>query len=95
MKRLLFNVLIIGIVLASMSSCSNKSMSSKSLPPGQQKKIFGSQSAAPFAPGQTKKQAISDAKNVPPGQAKKQTGSTTGKTSAPGQVKKKTPSASN
>jgi hypothetical protein len=74
MTRLLFRSFLVFAVVCSSISCSNKSTTSKSLPPGQQKKIFGSQSASPYAPGQTKKQSGSASKsntNVPPGQAKK------------------------
>jgi hypothetical protein len=90
MKRSLLTLLIGCILIISLSDCSQRSVAGKSsLPPGQQKKLYGSKSAAPFAPGQTKKQTVSTpAKSVPPGQAKKQTGST----AAPGQAKKKTES---
>lgn len=53
------------VLLVSVSACSKKSVVSKKktvatkpLPPGQMKKITGSQSAAPYAPGQQKKTTV-------------------------------------
>lgn len=51
--RLFFAVLMISIIL--FSACSHSTHPSKSIPPGQAKKISGSKSAKPYAPGQQKK----------------------------------------
>lgn len=51
-----FGLLIIALILASGMSCQTTGRPvTKSVPPGQMKKITGSQSAKPFAPGQQKK----------------------------------------
>lgn len=57
MKRIVFLALCI-IFSSAITSCSRTAIvtnNNKSLPPGQAKKIAGSKSAAPFAPGQKKK----------------------------------------
>ena len=68
MKRI-FQLSLLVVIIA-FSSCAKKTIVSKkplppgqakktSLPPGQMKKVTGSQSAAPYAPGQTKKASAS------------------------------------
>ena len=68
-------VLCVCIALAAQSCVVHKKTvhtSSKPLPPGQAKKITGSQSAKEYAPGQQKKETSSQsAKETPPGQQKK------------------------
>lgn len=51
--------------VASLSSCVTHSHGAKSkgLPPGKAKKIFGTKSAKPFAPGQQKKHGKRGAKH--------------------------------
>lgn len=57
--RILLSVVLSIFLVAGLSSCSveykARRASVKPLPPGQVKKITGSQSAAPYAPGQQKK----------------------------------------
>jgi len=53
MTKLFFGIAI-SIALVAGSSCSYKG-NPHGLPPGQAKKVAGSQSAKPFAPGQQKK----------------------------------------
>ena len=56
MKKLIFLVLLLGIIVA--SACTHHhhhGSNSAGLPPGQAKKVTGSQSAKPYAPGQQKK----------------------------------------
>jgi hypothetical protein len=50
MKNL--RVLFLLPVVLILTSCSVKETSKTSLPPGQAKKVAGTQSAKPFAPGQ-------------------------------------------
>lgn len=52
--RIIYGVLAVGILL---SGCvvHRHSGNPHGLPPGQQKKIYGTKSAKPFAPGQQKK----------------------------------------
>lgn len=88
-------ILCICISVASYS-CSPKTKitkaPTKTVPPGQAKKMTGSQSAKEYAPGQQKKTTTgsqSTTKSVPPGQAKKADGNQSAKEEAPGQQKKK------
>jgi hypothetical protein len=61
--------LVIALAALVVSACSSTTVvTNKPLPPGQAKKVTGSQSAAPYAPGHQKKAAT---KSAPPGQAKK------------------------
>jgi hypothetical protein len=53
-KRQLFYVLAFIFILASCV-VKTRTVKTTTLPPGQAKKITGSQSAAPYAPGQQKK----------------------------------------
>jgi hypothetical protein len=55
MKKLLTYVLVISILSACSTTIAVKGNSPKPLPPGQAKKVTGSQSAKPYAPGQQKK----------------------------------------
>ena len=68
-------VLCVCIALAAQSCVVHKKTvhtSSKPLPPGQAKKVTGSQSAKEYAPGQQKKETSSQsAKETAPGQQKK------------------------
>jgi len=53
-------VLLLGIIVVLSTACSSKtvvvnSKPSGHIPPGQAKKMTGSQSAKPYAPGQQKK----------------------------------------
>ena len=56
MKHILPGILLLGII-AALSSCSaelripRKQYKEQKLPPGQVKKVTGSKSAAPYAPG--------------------------------------------
>lgn len=56
-KYLIYLMMIAGVVF--MGSCATYSHShgrgNRGLPPGQAKKIYGTKSAKPFAPGQRKK----------------------------------------
>ncbi len=59
MKFKLFIIAFICLFSLSAMSCStvrvkNKHAKAKSIPPGQAKKIVGTKSAKPFAPGQNK-----------------------------------------
>lgn len=58
-KTAIRSVWFFALVIFLSSACSHavvvKGNSSKPLPPGQAKKVAGSQSAKPFAPGQQKK----------------------------------------
>lgn len=56
-KLLLYIAFLIGI--GSFASCVTHShgRGNKGLPPGQAKKIYGTKSAKPFAPGQNKKKS--------------------------------------
>jgi hypothetical protein len=56
MKKLLTFVLAISILSACSTTIAVKGNSPKPLPPGQAKKVTGSQSAKPYAPGQQKNQ---------------------------------------
>lgn len=70
MKRFI-NFALITLITISLASCSKTMVVTKkpaSLPPGQMKKLTGSKSAAPYAPGQQKK----GGKSTAPGQKKKQ-----------------------
>jgi hypothetical protein len=51
MKKIITLFFAMALLLA-VTECAKKT----TVPPGQAKKIFGTQSAAPFAPGQQKKQ---------------------------------------
>lgn len=53
MKKIGILVLLI-IGLLTMSSCRTTHVNKNGIPPGQAKKITGSQSASPYAPGQNK-----------------------------------------
>jgi hypothetical protein len=54
MKRIAFPIAVLLLIAA--SSCSPRPVSrSGALPPGQAKKVYGTKSAKPFAPGQQKK----------------------------------------
>lgn len=57
MAKSIFRFLIAIICLSAAACTTTTVVSNKPLPPGQAKKITGSQSAKPFAPGQQKKQA--------------------------------------
>lgn len=50
-RKALFILLIIGL---SISSCKTINSNKNGIPPGQAKKMTGSQSAKPYAPGQNK-----------------------------------------
>lgn len=54
MKRLIL-LLFLGSILATSCTVYHETPSGK-LPPGQAKKVYGTKSAKPFAPGQQKKQ---------------------------------------
>ena len=81
----------IAVVAQSCKPATKTTKAPTHLPPGQAKKITGSQSAKEYAPGQTKKTTPSQSSNksVPPGQAKKADGKQSAKEEAPGQQKKK------
>jgi hypothetical protein len=53
MKTLLLLSFLFAVLI--FSSCIVKETSKTNLPPGQAKKVAGTQSAKPFAPGQQKK----------------------------------------
>ncbi|HZI53817.1 MAG TPA: quinol oxidase subunit 4 [Chitinophagaceae bacterium] len=54
MKKVIFLAFLLGSIIA--SSCTHHHHSnSGGLPPGQAKKVTGSKSAKPYAPGQQKK----------------------------------------
>jgi hypothetical protein len=54
-KAMVLSSIIFGIIV--LSSCTYQHRSSSGeLPPGQAKKVSGSKSAKPYAPGQQKKQ---------------------------------------
>ncbi|MDH6309602.1 hypothetical protein M2451_001968 [Dysgonomonas sp. PFB1-18] len=53
MKKIVLFVSLI-VVLLSASSCRAVHTNKNGIPPGQAKKITGSQSAKPYAPGQNK-----------------------------------------
>lgn len=59
--KVLLSVILAAFVVTGMSSCSVEYKARRSqsqgatVPPGQVKKVTGSQSAAPYAPGQQKK----------------------------------------
>jgi hypothetical protein len=55
MKKILSFVLVILILSACSTKIAVKGSPAKPLPPGQAKKVAGTQSAKPFAPGQQKK----------------------------------------
>ena len=59
MKTLILSVICLFTVLVAGTACRTTKrttvVKSKPLPPGQVKKITGSQSAKPYAPGQRKK----------------------------------------
>lgn len=76
--------------LVLLSQCSSSTvLVQKPLPPGQAKKVAGTQSAKPFAPGQQKKAAgEQSAKGFAPGQQSKSVADTQ-KSVPPGQAKKK------
>lgn len=56
MKKFLSTFLLL-VLLFTITECAKKGVANKPLPPGQAKKVFGTKSAAPFAPGQNKKQS--------------------------------------
>jgi hypothetical protein len=69
-------VLCFCIALAAQSCIVHKktvhtNTSTKPLPPGQAKKVTGSQSAKEYAPGQVKKETGSQSSKEAPGQQKK------------------------
>lgn len=70
MKKLLF---ILAVVAMCAGACTKKVMVKGTPPPGQMKKLTGSKSAKPFAPGQQKKAATksSSPSKSAPGQKKK------------------------
>ena len=53
-KKIALFLFITLLIAGGLSSCSVSVKSGQSLPPGQVKKITGSQSAAPYAPGHNK-----------------------------------------
>jgi hypothetical protein len=53
MKKLIVLTTLMAVLLT--VSCSHHHHTGKSMPPGQAKKITGSKSAKPYAPGQQKK----------------------------------------
>jgi hypothetical protein len=55
MKNSIFGLLLLGMIVASSCTHHHHSSNSAGLPPGQAKKLTGSQSAKPYAPGQQKK----------------------------------------
>ena len=57
MTRAIFRLLILIVCISTVACTTTTVVSNKPLPPGQAKKITGSQSAKPFAPGQQKKQS--------------------------------------
>lgn len=66
MKRIVVLIVLLMAVVFLMSACSGHTVHAKTtkapaktLPPGQMKKLTGSQSAKQYAPGQQKKQVAS------------------------------------
>ncbi len=57
MSKFIFRSLLLVGCVAFVACSTSTVVTNKTLPPGQAKKITGSQSAKPFAPGQQKKQA--------------------------------------
>jgi hypothetical protein len=55
MKKILSFFLVIAILSACSTKIAVKGSPAKPLPPGQAKKVTGTKSAAPYAPGQQKK----------------------------------------
>jgi len=55
MKKALFLSFLLGVIITSSCTHHHHSSNSGGLPPGQAKKVTGSQSAKPYAPGQQKK----------------------------------------
>ncbi|WP_160714537.1 quinol oxidase subunit 4 [Chitinophaga solisilvae] len=57
MRHLKFALLLVSVTSFILGSCvtTHPSGNPHGMPPGQQKKIYGTQSAKPFAPGQQKK----------------------------------------
>lgn len=82
MKRFFQLLMLVSIV--TFSSCTKKTVIVRTpLPPGQAKKVTGSQSAASHAPGQVKKTTGSQsAAPYAPGQAKKANGSSSSSASS-------------
>jgi len=80
MRRNFIQSLVLIVLVGIVSACSSKTVvtNSKPLPPGQQKKITGSQSAKEYTPSQTKKAPAPATKttapastSTPAGQSKK------------------------
>lgn len=55
MKKIMCFIWIAGIALLSSCATYSNGRGNNGLPPGKAKKIFGTKSAKPFAPGQQKK----------------------------------------
>ena len=55
MKKALFLFFLLGVIITSSCTHHYHDSNSAGLPPGQAKKVTGSQSAKPYAPGQQKK----------------------------------------
>jgi hypothetical protein len=53
--KIFIRLFILVVVFSGIVACSTTFVSNKPLPPGQAKKVTGSQSAKPYAPGQKKK----------------------------------------
>jgi hypothetical protein len=88
MKIRFIRVVALMAVVFVLSKCTSGVLVQGSVPPGQPKKVEGTQSAKEFAPGQQKKAAgEQSAKEFAPGQAKKSTASNS--QLPPGQAKKK------
>jgi uncharacterized protein YceK len=71
MKKIIVLIVLLIAVLFLMSNCSSHTVHAKStkapektLPPGQMKKLTGSQSAKQYAPGQQKKQTATVEKST-------------------------------
>jgi hypothetical protein len=65
MKKYFVRLSII-LFIAFSAACSKTTVvTKKPLPPGQAKKITGTQSAKPYAPGQQKKQSTTPSKATP------------------------------
>ncbi|WP_353185527.1 hypothetical protein [Parapedobacter lycopersici] len=55
MKKLAFIIMIAGITAFSSCATYSNGRGNNGMPPGKAKKIFGTKSAKPFAPGQQKR----------------------------------------
>jgi len=69
MRKNFIQSLVLTVLVGIVSACSTKTVvthSNKPLPPGQQKKLAGSQSAKEFTPAQTKKAPTPATKTTTP-----------------------------